>query len=321
MWYYSPPVTVSARFAPDISRVSMDDFIVVVLGMVISPWVKSFCSDTARYCRLIISLSKIMRNVIKSQSMPELEWLDLLSRASERCLRLTGIRSERTSKLLGLGVRSGGGFIGDSNYISNVFGLSEFDRLLGLLRKEHMEDKDFLFRRAAKLLNTNSADIIVRYHAEEDWKISSKASHQPEKTLRVLMHNEAICEPYNRALECEYASVFPLGRDDLKRAADGTEHSSEGYHHWVVGRQDNTTENEIISYNGPDYGCAIASGRPCFCKVDRQVFCTQSCHPENFKFTNFREREEYPIDHPAGAHNCESDRARCHNATKRSRVE
>lgn len=162
MRYYSPPILAQRRLTSDTSRVSMEEFLIVVLGMVVSPWLRSFCPDTSRCCRLVCLLWNWVKRLPHRKEEPDLAWLSILSGAADRYLSATGVLSQQYSKLLSLGIRSRNRFLGERPQQDSVFGLTNFGNILSLVQDELMEDKINYLRQIAQSRSLDSEELIIR---------------------------------------------------------------------------------------------------------------------------------------------------------------
>lgn len=169
MRYYSPPIVAQGRLTSDTSRVCMDDFLIVFLGMVVSPWLHSFCPDISRCCRLVCSLWELMKSFPLQPDFPDLDWLSMLSGAADRYLSASGVQSQQYSKLFSLGIRSYRKSF-DSEAISGIrsapesaFGLTSYETIISLVSEEMVEKKFKLLRQIAQSLEPDSDGLVIKY--------------------------------------------------------------------------------------------------------------------------------------------------------------
>lgn len=337
MRYYSPPVVAQARLASDTSRVSMDEFIIVILGMVVSPWLRSFCSDASRCCRLVRLIWSLVESLPIDNNLPDLDWLLILSDAADRYLSATGILSQQYSKLLSLGIRSRTKFLGENMPQEPAFGLASFSTILSLIRDEKMEEKIQFLRQIAQSLIPDSEGLIIKYTLQDQWdNTNDKTSNDENSTTDSDIDSDTDADidadpdpdpdpntdsariywnfpmseeiafgmdldrPNYRAMDeirYEFASAVPVRRAAQKRSADGTAHAGEGHRRWVVGRRHEEADRSRISCSGNDCECVSEGGETCICAFFNKGGCSQVCHPESLNCSKFQIHEDYPTTH------------------------
>lgn len=335
MRYYSPPVIARGCLTPDTSRVSMNEFLIVILGIIISPWLRTFCPDASRCCRLIFLLREMTKGFSAALRLPDLEWLSLLSGAADLYLSAEGILSEQYAKLLGLGIRSRSEFLNHSHQLEPAFELSSFDTLLSLIPAEMVEAKIAFLRQVAVSLPFEPNDIIIKYRPrrahrkdqDQDAKLAGDLSleeldrmYRPTSSRKLVDEAEPfsdVDEVFNPIYEYEYASALPYQRSGQKRAADETSRRGEGHRRWAIGREESIHQkyNSEVRCLMDACGCIVVSGPPCPCAGEgSNVFCTQECHPEDIKCWNTSGSfDRFPIGHPSD-HECEKRKCTlCYN--------
>ncbi|KAL1872673.1 hypothetical protein Daus18300_004219 [Diaporthe australafricana] len=250
MRYYSPPVLSRGRLTSDTSRVSMDEFLIVILGMVVSPWLRTFCADIPRCCRLIRLLWDMTEHLDLNANSPNLNWLSMLSAAADRYLHASGIIADQYSKLLGLGIRSQSQFVKVDIVQPPAFGLTRFSTLLSLIDSEMVEEKIKFLRNIAQSRVFDSEDLVIRYTRQDQPRIRKETTQQRmynEPGIRMRQDSEKLfesvgepfAEPFHEAAPAvgghsqEYASVIPSQRSAQKRSADGTVQIGKGHHRWI----------------------------------------------------------------------------------------
>lgn len=310
MRYYSPPIVAKGRLTSDTSRVSMNEFLIVVLGVVISPWMRTLCPDPTRCCRLIRLLWKLVQKLPHGTDFPYSDWLFMLSEAVNRYLSATGILSEKYSKLLSLGIRSQSDFLGENTQQDPVFGLTSFDAILGLIRDEKVEVKIKYLRQIAQSLEPDSEGLIIKYTNDRDTGLTKDGnpSNRDVESHDVL-----------DSFRYEYASAVPVRRNAQKRSADGAAHSGEGHRRWVLGRR-TKLDHTSTRWCSDSCGCVSADGLPCMCMAFETTTCSPACHPGEIKCDNFTNYEEFPTTHKTGAA-CDRRCAICYNETKKFRIQ
>lgn len=306
MRYYSPPIVSQGRLTSDTSRVSMDEFLIVILGMVISPWLLTLCPDPPRCCRLIRLLWNLVQKGTRNPESRDLGWLPMLSEAVDRYLNATGIVAQQYSKLLSLGIRSQSGFLGENTSEEPVFGLTNFDSILALIRDDEVDAKIKYLRQLAHSLEPDSGGLIIKYTRREH--IPPPYGNGEE--------NGALDPSLN-----EYASVLPIRRNTQKRSADGKTHSGEGHCRWVLGRSNQSADFGKRCCLGDSCGCVSTEGPPCVCTVIDKTNCSPACHPGKVKCSSFKDyEEEFPTTH-GNETVCDAHCVICFNSLQKARVQ
>lgn len=312
MRYYSPPIVSQGRLTSDTSRVSMDEFLIVVLGMVVSPWLRTLCPDVSRCCRLIRLLWNLVQKLPHNTEFPYLEWLPMLSEAVDRYLNATGILAQQYSKLLSLGIRSQSGFLGENTPEEPAFGLTNFDSIFALIRDDEIDVKIKYLRQLAHSLQPDSEDLIIKYTNEKD-TFSAEASSPSNRNMES-----------HRALDAsryEYASALPIRRNTQKRSADGKTHSGEGHRRWVLGKRNQSDQLAKRCCLGDFCGCVSAEGPPCVCTVTDTTNCSPACHPGKIKCSSFKDyEEEFPTTHDNETV-CDAHCVVCFNKSQKARIQ
>ncbi|KAK7420394.1 hypothetical protein QQX98_002817 [Neonectria punicea] len=127
MRYYSTPVAAEARLASDTSRVSMQEFHVVILGMVIAPWTPR-TENIPQSCRLVQVVNKRLE-----ENPTKVPWVRMLANAAQLYSEANGVERHHLGKLLGLGMRrSVTDHLGDP--LEPGFGLRNFRALFSMLK-------------------------------------------------------------------------------------------------------------------------------------------------------------------------------------------
>lgn len=311
MRYYSPPVVAEGRLTSDTSRVSMDEFLIVILGIIISPWVRNFCPDIQRCCRLISRLWNMVKDFPPDSRLPGLDWLVMLSETADRYMNATGILSQQYSKLLSLGIRSQSGFLGKDVPEVPAFGLASFDTIICLIRHDMVEEKIEFSRQVAESLMPNSKDIIIKYTPQKqsdnsENAISSEESDDTDSTEDTELY--------------EYASAVPVRRSTQTRSADGPSFSGVGHRRWVLGKRSESHVVSTIGCLGSFCGCMIAEGPPCICAAFGPFGCSQACHPGSVKCNRTKNIEEFPSIHE-NAEDCDLRCVVCFNNSQKERIE
>lgn len=301
MRYYSTPVVAHGRVNSDKSRVSMDEFLIVVLGRVISPWLRSFCSDTSRCCQLV----RLIWDVAKRANQPhnsdaqDLDWLYMLAGAAARYLGASGILGQQYHKLLSLGIRSRGEFFGSSRVFQDpAFGLTSFKSLLGLINDELVEEKIQILRDIAQSLEANSDELLIKYISnqaqinqaqiegdrikkarQEETRIKEaemKEAKISQAKINQFRMDQAIIDSRDYgssnyvAPNYEFASAVPVRRGAQEASGSSKAHSVGDHRRWVLGWRDGlcTDHNDFPTTHDRGDKCGPDCGK-CFNKDQR----------------------------------------------------
>ncbi|KAH3916662.1 hypothetical protein HBI56_048600 [Parastagonospora nodorum] len=128
MRYYSPALVSERTLASDTSRITMEEFHIVVLGAFVSQW-KTTCSDEIRCCKVIARIYQAYQGLLRGQQRPLKipKWFNLIAAAAHRVLDSSGQMQAQYHKLLKLGSRRCGAFLHDPEYTPpTFFGLGYF---------------------------------------------------------------------------------------------------------------------------------------------------------------------------------------------------
>ncbi|RKK97221.1 hypothetical protein BFJ71_g7433 [Fusarium oxysporum] len=221
MKFYSHPITTEGSLSLDTSRVTMEEFCIAVLGIVIGPWKQQgFDHD--------ISLKMISRLAEKLEPNVPL-WLKMLANHSSLYLKASGLLKKQYTKLLGRGVRRGRGFLyGDEMPLPPCFGLTDLPTLLNFYSNKNGSTPEAQIRMLRKIswrLELKPEDVVIRYKRfsrpganadDEDWIF-------------------------------EYTSALPYATKTGKRMLDGTSAKKLGHHRWVPLLTDYASESPLIS--------------------------------------------------------------------------
>lgn len=248
MRYYSPALVSERSIASDTSRITMEEFHIVVLGAFVAQW-KTTCSDEIRCCKVIDRIYRAYQGLPKGQQghvkIPR--WFSLIAAAAHQVLNSSGQMKAQYHKLLKLGSRRCGAFLHDPEYMPPAFfGLGHFHILVRVLKD--VEARINLLRRAAANRSMDAQGLVIRYKTEE------KTSFR-------------------------YASVTPHSRTSHKRSADAIETPSSGHRRFAIGR---SIESEVSCHGDEGCGCTDPIITSCFCR-DRNAKCTTTCHPNQEK--------------------------------------
>ncbi|CAI6339428.1 unnamed protein product [Periconia digitata] len=154
--YYSTPVTVKRQLASRTSRVTIEDFWVIVLGALIRQWAP-LSQDSNRLCKLIIRLSTLV-----NQPTVSIEWLKFLENAARRLQEPNDLDGLQSRKLLKLGKRWCAALLNNPQQDPPIFfGLHDFPTLLKFVTET--EKKISILREIATTLSANPQDLLIQY--------------------------------------------------------------------------------------------------------------------------------------------------------------
>jgi hypothetical protein len=127
MRYYSPPVISERNIASETSRISIEEFQIVVLGAFVAQW-KEFCSSETRCCAILVRL----RDSFQTRKTPP--WFRIITTAASRLLESTSHVHAQYRKLLKLGSRRCNAFLHEPEFRPPaLFGLIYFHVLIQAL--------------------------------------------------------------------------------------------------------------------------------------------------------------------------------------------
>lgn len=165
--YYSPPVMAEGRLASDTGRVTMGEFHIVILGMVIESWVHK-TQDISQHCCLV---SIIYDRLGELNS--EIPWFSIIAMAAKSYMESTGIQKQHAEKLLSLGMRhSKERFLGEVPL--PLFGLRDWREVFSLLNDTETIIQ-FCRELPSKLVG-EGVDTIIRYHHETPGQLNRSSS-------------------------------------------------------------------------------------------------------------------------------------------------
>jgi hypothetical protein len=296
MRYYSPPVIAERRLASDTSRISMDEFWMVILGIFVSQW-KAVCPGPEKCCKIIQLLADRV-----DLSAPSLAWLKFLAAAARRYTDARDVQQRQFAKLLGLGMRWCTSFLNDLDHQPPpLFGLGNFSCLLDLIPEMEMKIKTL--RQIAQGLQAIDSDVIIRYKDASESNIIYGESQ----------HGHGYC--YASALPPTLASSMDSNRSSSEPATKRQcNWLAKKHARWIISR---TSEPEI-SCAGSNCGCILPGGPSCFC-AQFSTLCTPSCHPNG---SHCSSGVSLPGDQDC-AKNCPGDGqcAACSDRLCKSRIE
>ncbi|KAJ8121735.1 hypothetical protein ONZ43_g1889 [Nemania bipapillata] len=154
--YYSPPVITERHISSETSRVTMEEFWIIVLGIVVSQW-RTACTNVEKCCRFIILLS---RQVNKTPT--SISWLKYLADAALQHISAKNEDRRQTERLLALGMRRCKSFLNSPKMNPDpFFGLDSFHTLIGVVPE--VEEQIKIMRTIAQTLQVSAHDLLIRY--------------------------------------------------------------------------------------------------------------------------------------------------------------
>lgn len=217
MKYHAPTVRAERHLGSDASRISFEDFQMVILGSIIGPWSISVADS----CRFII----LLQRALTRQSL-EVEWFNLLANAVGIFERSTGTRRELFSKLISLGARQGRAFLrhnATNDQDVAVFGMADygvFFDMLSSFRNYEPTVAISTMRRIVRGLSHLGNCFIIRYRIEEI-HLQTDDSSDAEESAGV-----------DRFLDYGFASAFPLASPWWRKSSEET----TKHHRWCIDR-------------------------------------------------------------------------------------
>ncbi|KAF5230520.1 hypothetical protein FANTH_13792 [Fusarium anthophilum] len=266
MKFYSRPIPTEGSLSLDTSRVTMEEFGITVLGIVIGPWnQEGFDYD--------VSLKMISRLTERLEPNVPL-WLKMLANHSAFYMDASDLLKKQYNKLLGRGVRRGRGFLyGDEISLPPCFGLADLPTLLNFYPNKNGSTPEAQIRILRKIsghLGLNPEDVIIRY------KRLSRPSVNTDNEDWIF----------------EYTSALPYASRTGKRMLDGSYAKKLTHRRWVPLLTDYTSEPPLVSCS--DCECLDGRSSPdhrevrCECSLE-DMPCTEHCHREGGKgCSNYR---------------------------------
>lgn len=264
MRYYHPPQTTERRVASDTSRVTMNEFWLVILGAMIGAWVEDESGIISACKFLLIVEPHIM---CLENDTP---WLKTLCRAASRYLDAEGMEKHQATKLFNLGVRRGHGFLS-----SDILALQQRFPFLDLLAMIDEDERSFpgadsknrisVLRAIAQDLDCSAEDLVIKYPIP--W-----AANAPGPAYA-------------------FASAGPENRVTPKRTYDSNVKAAKGHTRWTV--TSICKPAGICDYQ--DCECEYESGRDCCCKLEG-LKCTEYCHRLSTPCDNFSSLATFPCE-------------------------
>lgn len=281
MWcsgrYYGDPVPAQGSLTDAVERVTIDEFIHVVLGSVLAGWGASG-RNFLESASMIVSI----RNAVEGHRYPG--WLDVLVSAAHALLAANDFDRSIFQKLIKLGRRRGSGFLCDaSGHPPALFSLALFEVFLPLLKNE--EDQIDLVRKYAKIFfpDAREDEMIIRYRSKgllrptvsmagaevdalercrssDDSKSSdgfAPSDNSAEKGPSIVLTKHSTTDMKGKETDVidkvledvtHYATALPLLRNDESAQHRWCKHPA-AYHRWVDARLDDDEAVDIVDAN------------------------------------------------------------------------
>jgi hypothetical protein len=205
--YYGHPVVSTGSISEEKSRVSFDNFLVVVVGGIVRRW-GAAGSDISSVMEFLITLADSVR-----ESKEELTyWLEALAHAAELFRQSVGDDRSELSRLFEFGRRRCTSFLAAEHPSIPLFGLANINNILDVLNDD--ETRLAFLRNFGLSLSLDPDSIVIRYYPSETVPgESSKASHS----------------------YAEYATLLCQGRGPVKRSHDGCGRPNANWFHrrWI----------------------------------------------------------------------------------------
>ncbi|KAK6535414.1 hypothetical protein TWF694_001874 [Orbilia ellipsospora] len=161
--YYGDPV-MTTRSSGDNSRLTVEEFLLVILGSCINPILPSFLrrdrvdNETAQsVARYIVEIYGYFYNLHVSEFLSSSNWFYMLVEASQLFLMSGGSARLKNLTLINLGVRSSHKFLPKLDF--PMLGLDSIVDVLSICTNTETRIK--LLRKEAETLNVSSEDLII----------------------------------------------------------------------------------------------------------------------------------------------------------------
>jgi hypothetical protein len=207
--FYSPSVLSEGRVASDTSRVSMKEFHIVLLGTIIGGWTERLSPDES--CEVILLIYGRLKESDDCYEMPP--WFVMMATAAESYLRASGTTQQQYSKLLNLGLRqSTTSKSSDVELLPQVPNILDTHftlvSLLSILGEGQRSIK--LCRKLGRAFDSKLNPLLIKYKLS----LGNRAG-------KIQLSDDAY----------GYATVSPLTRASLKRAAQGDDDTLSSLQH------------------------------------------------------------------------------------------
>ncbi|KAJ2986758.1 hypothetical protein NUW58_g4875 [Xylaria curta] len=293
MRYYSPPVMAERHLSSATSRITMAEFWIVVLGIVLSQW-HAICPDTEKCCRFIISLSGCVNKPFTS-----VLWLKCLADAAVQYTNAKTADRRQAEKLLGLGMRRCKSFLNDPGRDPpSFFGLSPFPILLNMA--SGVEEQIKIMRTISQTLQVSGQDLLIRY-------TKKTTTHRQMRVGGRLRYFLATALPQSETPRGDYE---PLA----KRQCHGT---ASRHCRWIVSDFDWSE----TACDGFDCSCVSKDGPKCAC-AESGFACSLSCHMDLESLSRCTsESHSKPRKRCEGDSECHGDCSDCYLRSYVSKLE
>ncbi|PGG96931.1 hypothetical protein GX51_07579 [Blastomyces parvus] len=251
MKYYGDPVQAHATLSEAATRVTIDEFGVLVLGTIIAGW-GAGGRNSMEAARMIITLHK----AVQGQRYPK--WLDIVASAASMLVDAKDVERTVLLKLINLARRRGSNFLCDPN--SNpqpLFSLMQFEVFLPLLMDD--EDRIDMLRKYAPTFfpEARADEVIIRYRfkgflnqqqrqEEEEGGEGEKedalaANDKSEEVPTITVSSSSSGRVRTETVVTHYATAMPLAE------RCGQVHQ-KAHHRWVDERlQGNVFSNSHVN--------------------------------------------------------------------------
>ncbi|KAM5386964.1 hypothetical protein ACJZ2D_000257 [Fusarium nematophilum] len=263
MRFYNPPELRNAHVASDTSRVTMNEFWIVVLGAIVGPWIHYGLSiDEA--CEFINFLAKRVDATGTGAPVP---WLAFMSKAATQYLTSSGLEQQQAMQLFGLGRRRCKHFFSPDNIkFPALFGLTNVAVLRSVVQRSRsspgagFKERIQVLHKIAQSLDCPNEDLIIRYLTEP---------------------------PPHYETMYAYASALPASRGSSKKTHSSEANPPLSYTRWIVASTRFRFRFPPPGCDARDCQCVSSSSSECLCPITVGG-CTESCHPRQSTCENFR---------------------------------
>ena len=277
--FYGDPVQSSRSTGHDASRISAEQLIYVVLGVLLRNWVTTSSTIPLALRRL----SKMHRCIQRAAQIeggheaaarkPEgirklfedCGWLNILLSRAASFDKLHEHEREIPIKLMATGFRRFDGMLDRENPPPNLFGLLNVRIVFPLFKRNMMEERIRILREFAAQQNARPEEMIIRY---------KRCGSQEFTRIR---NDNGVQEYYSSSKEeifYEYASAIPYIRGSVKRDYSGKSIRIGKHKRWIALSWPADLHNEQLPLSSDEWsGCGSLCRCECFdCRCTRNNF-------------------------------------------------
>jgi hypothetical protein len=257
MRFYHPPDMVDRRLASDTSRVTMDEFLVVILGAMVGRLEEDI--NIMELCIMIRETHTLFKSKLGTKPLPDCLQVAYISALAY--LDASPVDSLQREKLFHLGCRRGWKLLSTGGFLlKNLF---DFDSMFSMIEDDHWlppgvgpQGRITILRNIAQNLDCAAEDIIIRYRTE--------------------------CRGPFLEDTFVFASAIPMPVGSSKRMHDSSTKCPVSHIRWVIANTN--VPKEYCSRLNCDCGTYPFPSCQCIRNGNK---CTEYCHPHNSPCGNF----------------------------------